>query len=467
MALKEYKPGTTFPGRMGRTIGESDPAWPSPLRAKEGAPNVLFIVIDDTGFGQLGCYGSPINTPNIDKLAKNGLLFTNMHTTALCSPSRSCILTGRNHHSNAMSCITEGSTGYPGGNGAIPFENGFLSEMLLQQGYATYCDRQVAPDAFRADQRRRPLRPLAARARLRALLWLSRRRHASILSRPRLRQSSGRAAENPGRGLSPHRRSCRQGDRLHRRPEASRARQAVLPLFRAGREPRAPSCSEGMGRQIQGQVRRRLGRLSREGVRAAERAGHHAEGRQALAPRPRRAGMGEASGRRAQALCAHDGGVRGLLRAHGPPCRPADRFSRTSRRARQYADHVHLRQWRELRGRPARVGQREQVLQQCAGRSEAEFGGDRRTRRPEIFQSLRLGMDARRQHAVQALEARNLSRRHVRSVPRSLAEGHQGQGQGLPPVRARDRHGPERARGAWGRSADASSRRHANRRSKA
>jgi arylsulfatase A-like enzyme len=139
MALKEYKPGTTFPGRMGRTIGESEPAWPSPLRANEGAPNVLFIVIDDTGFGQLGCYGSPIATPNIDKLAKNGLLFNNMHTTALCSPSRSCMLTGRNHHSNAMSCITEGSTRYPGGNGAIPFENGFLSEMLLQRGYATYC----------------------------------------------------------------------------------------------------------------------------------------------------------------------------------------------------------------------------------------------------------------------------------------------------------------------------------------
>ena len=81
---------------------------------QRGAPNVLFIVIDDTGFGQLGCYGSPIATPNIDKLAKNGLLFNNMHTTALCSPSRSCMLTGRNHHSNAMSCITEGSTGFPG-----------------------------------------------------------------------------------------------------------------------------------------------------------------------------------------------------------------------------------------------------------------------------------------------------------------------------------------------------------------
>jgi hypothetical protein len=136
--LKEYPPGTTFPGRMGRTIGESEPAWPARVRAKPGAPNVLFIVLDDTGFGQLGCYGSPINTPNLDKLAKNGLLYTNMHTTALCSPLRSCMLTGRNHHSNGMACITEGSEGYPGPNGAIPFENGFLSEILLGQGYNTF-----------------------------------------------------------------------------------------------------------------------------------------------------------------------------------------------------------------------------------------------------------------------------------------------------------------------------------------
>ncbi len=138
MALKEYKPGSAFNGVIGRTFDVSSPAWPEPLRAKEGAPNVLFIVQDDTGFGHMGCYGSPIATPNIDQLAKEGLLFNNMHTTALCSPTRSCILTGRNHHSNAMSCITEGSTGYPGGNGNIPFENGFLSEILLQNGYNTY-----------------------------------------------------------------------------------------------------------------------------------------------------------------------------------------------------------------------------------------------------------------------------------------------------------------------------------------
>jgi arylsulfatase len=138
MSLKEYDPTTAFPGVIGRTVEESEPAWPGPLRAKPGSPNVLFIVLDDTGYGHLGCYGSPIRTPNLDKLAAGGLRYTNMHTTALCSPSRSCILTGRNHHSNAMACITEGSTGFPGYNGQIPFENGFLSEMLLAHGYNTF-----------------------------------------------------------------------------------------------------------------------------------------------------------------------------------------------------------------------------------------------------------------------------------------------------------------------------------------
>jgi arylsulfatase A-like enzyme len=138
MALKEYKPGTTFPGVIGRTADVSKPAWPEPRRAQEGAPNVLFIVIDDTGFGQLGCFGSPIRTPNMGALAADGLRFSNMHTTALCSPTRSCILTGRNHHSNHMAGITEISTGYPGYDGNIPFANGFLSEILLRNGYNTY-----------------------------------------------------------------------------------------------------------------------------------------------------------------------------------------------------------------------------------------------------------------------------------------------------------------------------------------
>ena len=139
MALTEYQPGSAFPGVIARTADESTPAWPAPKRTAEGAPNVVFIVLDDTGYGHLGCYGSPISTPNIDALAADGLTYANMNTTALCSPSRSCILTGRNHHSNHLACLTNGSTGYPGSDGYIPFENGFLSEILRAQGYNTYC----------------------------------------------------------------------------------------------------------------------------------------------------------------------------------------------------------------------------------------------------------------------------------------------------------------------------------------
>lgn len=139
LKLTEYQPGTPFPGIIGRTVAESSPAWPEPTRAGEGAPNVLFIVLDDVGFGQMSCFGGLVDTPNIDKLANGGLRYTNMHTTALCSPTRSCILTGRNHHSNGLASIQELTTGYPGYNGAMPFENGMLSEILQQKGYNTFC----------------------------------------------------------------------------------------------------------------------------------------------------------------------------------------------------------------------------------------------------------------------------------------------------------------------------------------
>ncbi len=93
--LTEYPAGTPFPGAIGRTVDESSPAWPSPNRTKEGTPNVLFIVIDDTGFGQLGAYGGLVKTPNIDKFAQGGLKYTDVHTTAICSathhpPARLC-----------------------------------------------------------------------------------------------------------------------------------------------------------------------------------------------------------------------------------------------------------------------------------------------------------------------------------------------------------------------------------------
>src|SRR6266849_4424546 len=106
-----------FQGVIGKTVADSTPWWPQPPRPPGAAPNVVLIVLDDTGFAHLGCYGSTIDTPNIDRLAANGLRYTNFHTTALCSPSRACLLTGRNHHSVGMGRITDLARGFPGYSG--------------------------------------------------------------------------------------------------------------------------------------------------------------------------------------------------------------------------------------------------------------------------------------------------------------------------------------------------------------
>jgi arylsulfatase A-like enzyme len=123
---------------VGLTVDESTPARSGPVQAPEGAPNVLFWVVDDIGYGQTSPYGGPIETPSLQRLVDAGLLYTNFHTTALCSPTRSCLLTGRNHHANHMATVSEIGTGYPGYDARIPLENGFLSEILVAQGYAAY-----------------------------------------------------------------------------------------------------------------------------------------------------------------------------------------------------------------------------------------------------------------------------------------------------------------------------------------
>ena len=127
-----------FGGRIGRDWRDSEPWWPPDPAAPAGAPNVLLIVLDDVGFAQLGCYGSDISTPVIDGLAAGGVRLANFHTTALCSPTRACLLTGRNHHRSGMGRVADLAMGYPGYSGIPPRENGFLSEILRARGYATY-----------------------------------------------------------------------------------------------------------------------------------------------------------------------------------------------------------------------------------------------------------------------------------------------------------------------------------------
>ncbi|BAU65500.1 Sulfatase [Stanieria sp. NIES-3757] len=131
------KPDPVFKGRVGKTYKDSVPSYPPPLKAPEGDPNVLIILLDDVGFGMTSTFGGPVPTPNLDKLASNGVSYTRFHTTALCSPTRAALLTGRNHHSVGTGVITEMGTGYPGYTGIIPRSTALVSETLKDNGYAT------------------------------------------------------------------------------------------------------------------------------------------------------------------------------------------------------------------------------------------------------------------------------------------------------------------------------------------
>jgi arylsulfatase A-like enzyme len=126
---------TPFKGVIKRTVKESTPDFPKPVTAPKGAPNILLILTDDVGFGASSTFGGPIPTPTLDRLAKAGLRYAEFHTTALCSPTRSALITGRNHHSNATGVITEMATGYPGYNSLMPKSNGSIAEVLRQNGY--------------------------------------------------------------------------------------------------------------------------------------------------------------------------------------------------------------------------------------------------------------------------------------------------------------------------------------------
>ncbi|MDA8239340.1 MAG: arylsulfatase [Nitrospiraceae bacterium] len=134
------RPEQPFKGKIDRFYKDSTPDWSpaAPVLPPANAPNIVVIVLDDIGFGQLGSYGGSIQTPNMDRLAADGLRYNSFHTAALSSPSRAALLTGRNHHSVAMSTISEVGTGFPSSYGAIPKSSATVAEVLKQNGYNTF-----------------------------------------------------------------------------------------------------------------------------------------------------------------------------------------------------------------------------------------------------------------------------------------------------------------------------------------
>jgi arylsulfatase A-like enzyme len=126
-----------FHGKIGRTYQDSKGEWPQPPKAPDGAPNVVIILLDDVGFGQVGTYGGPVPTPNLDKLAKGGLRYNRFHTTAICGPSRAALITGRNHHNCGSGFLAEWATGFPSYNNLLPQSTATVGRILKDNGYNT------------------------------------------------------------------------------------------------------------------------------------------------------------------------------------------------------------------------------------------------------------------------------------------------------------------------------------------
>ncbi|NYT39884.1 arylsulfatase [Sphingomonas sp. R-74633] len=132
------RPDFHFTGEVGRTYQDSDPAtFPQPVQPPKGAPNIVLILLDDVGFGQFSTFGGGVPSPTMDRLAEEGLRFNYFHTTALCSPTRAALITGRNHHSTSFAGITELATGYDGYCCILPRSCGTIGEVLRQNGYMT------------------------------------------------------------------------------------------------------------------------------------------------------------------------------------------------------------------------------------------------------------------------------------------------------------------------------------------
>jgi arylsulfatase len=126
-----------FEGTVGRNYKESVEDWPEPPAPPEGAPNVVIIMLDDVGFGQVSTFGGPVPTPALDTLAEGGLRYNRFHTTAICGPSRAALLTGRNHHNCGSGFLAEWSTGFPSYTSMIPSTTATIARILRENGYNT------------------------------------------------------------------------------------------------------------------------------------------------------------------------------------------------------------------------------------------------------------------------------------------------------------------------------------------
>ena len=134
----QHSPVQPFKGDIGATVEKTRQSWPESLKAPGGAPNIVWILLDDVGFGAISSFGGLIRTPVLDSLASQGLRYTNFHTIGICAPTRAALLTGRNHHSVHMGLFPDNAIGTPGYDALIPFEKATVAEVLRENGYNTF-----------------------------------------------------------------------------------------------------------------------------------------------------------------------------------------------------------------------------------------------------------------------------------------------------------------------------------------
>ena len=270
-------PDPKFGGVIKEKASESTPWWAPRVVPPKGAPNVLLIMTDDSGFGAPGTFGGVIPTPALDRIAQSGLRYTNFHSTSLCSPTRAALITGRNHHVAGFGVVGEIATGFPGYDSIIRKENGTIGTILKENGYATSWFGKDHNTPFYQATQAGPFDQWPIGMGFDyfygfvggdASQW-----------QPNLFRNTTAIYPfqgNPGWNLTTA--MADEAIQYMKQTQGDRARQAVLRLLRAGRHPRAAPSDAGMDQEDQrhAPVRRRLEQAARDDLRQPEAARHHA-----------------------------------------------------------------------------------------------------------------------------------------------------------------------------------------------
>ena len=456
-----------FKGLINVDIRDSKPDWApfEPPKAPDGAPNVVYIVLDDVGFSAMSCYGGPIPTPNIDKIAADGVRYTQWHTTALCSPTRSCLLTGRNHTRNSMACITEAAVGFPNASGTIPPENGMLPEILGELGWNTYMVGK----------------------------WHLCPTDEMNLAAPRRNWPSGRGFERwygflgaetnqwyPDLVYDNHPvdppKTPEEGyhlteDLTEKALEFIKDAKAIAPdkpffLYYAPGACHAPHhaprewIDKFKGQFDMGYEAMREQTLARQKEMGLVPPDTELPPLNPIGTTETRKGPEDKpfppldvtkpwdtlsdSEKRLFARMAEV--YAGFLAHTDHYIGSAARLPRVDGHAGEHAGDPRVGQRRQRRGRPGRVGQREPLLQRHPRRPRHQPHDARRARRPQDVQPLHQRLGHGLQHAVQDVEALRVQRRHRRPVHHLVAGRHEGEGRDADAVPPRDRHRADGAR---------------------